>query len=130
MPASETQLSEDRESVMRCACGCNEPVWPENFSVPVGANGTAVYYVDAQHRWRHGMLLYSKGSIDNLEGRDQAHPDDEAYMSGWFAREHSRAWGDVKTLSPTVRRKLRAALKRWNEWRAEHGFEAEDHLPI
>jgi hypothetical protein len=37
------------DNVMWCACGCGIPVWPEDYAVPEGANGTNVYYVDGSH---------------------------------------------------------------------------------
>jgi hypothetical protein len=76
------------------------------------------------------MRRYSHGSIDNLEGREPVLPDDEPYMSGWFAREHSKAWGDHKTMTPGVRHRITLALKAWNEWRVAHGFDTVENLPL
>jgi hypothetical protein len=118
---------------MWCACNCGEHVRPSDFHVKDETTGTNVYYVDRGHYlstdpW--GFQRYSQGSLDNLYDREMALPDDEHYMSGWFAREHGRAWGDERTSTPKIKRALRATLKAWNEWRKAHGLEPENHLPV
>ena len=77
-----------------------------------------------------GFQRYARGSTDNMNGLTPAAPDDEHYMRGWFAREHGKAWGDARHLTPAVERAVAKALKRWNDWRREHGLPAETRLPL